>query len=94
MLSLRISFLRKKYHMSQSEVAMILNISASTLGMYEQGRRVPPLDILIKLSHLFDVSLDFLITGHEYTGGLTEDADQMADNCPCKTCFWKEYRRK
>lgn len=94
MLSMRISFLRKKYRMSQSEVAMILNISPSTLGMYEQGRRVPSLDILVKLSHLFDVSLDFLITGHEYTGNLTEDIDTLADICPCKTCFWKEYRSK
>lgn len=94
MLSMRICFLRKKYHMSQSEVAMILNVSTSTLGMYEQGRRAPSLDILIKLAHLFDVSLDFLITGHEYTGGYSEDADRLADSCPCKTCFWKEYRGK
>ena len=94
MLSLRISFLRKKYHMSQSEVATILNISPSTLGMYEQGRRVPSLDILIKIAHLFDVSLDFLITGHEYTGNSPDNENELADHCPCKTCFWKEYRGK
>lgn len=87
MISLRISFLRKKYQMSQSEVAMILNISTSTLGMYEQGRQAPSLDILIKLARLFDVSLDFLITGHEYTGSYTDDADKLTDSCPCKTCF-------
>ena len=66
MLSKQIIALRKKSGLSQSQLARKLNISASTAGMYEQGRRTPSLDVLISMANLFDVSLDYLITGKEY----------------------------
>ena len=65
MLSKRIAYLRKKSEMSQSQLAQHLNVSPSTIGMYEQGRRVPDLPTLHSLSRLFAVSLDYLITGEE-----------------------------
>lgn len=94
MLSYRIAFLRKKYHMSQSQLAAALNISPSTLGMYEQGRRIPSLETIVKIADLFCVSLDYLINGREYSGKETDITNQIPDNCPCKTCYWKEYRGK
>lgn len=65
MLSKQITYLRKKSEMSQSQLAGYLNVSPSTIGMYEQGRRVPDLDALLSLSRIFGVSLDYLITGEE-----------------------------
>ena len=92
MLHARIRALRQKAGMSQAELAEFLNVSASALGMYEQGRRVPGLDALVLLSRLFDVSLDYLITGSEFRPARTaEDPKQTALLCPCSTCFWKEY---
>ena len=73
MLSKRIAHLRKKTEMSQSQLAEHLNISPSTIGMYEQGRRVPDLDVLLSLSRLFGVSLDYLITGEESTQHSSEE---------------------
>lgn len=91
MLSARITYLRKARGMSQSQLASALSISASTVGMYEQGRRVPDLGTLISMSDFFDVSLDFLITGeeHEYRQSRRSEL-----TCPCSTCFWKEFRPK
>lgn len=66
MLSKRIAHLRKKAGMSQSRLALALNVSPSTIGMYEQGRRIPDLPTLISISRLFGVSLDYLITGEEF----------------------------
>lgn len=66
MLSLRMIFLRKMYHMTQAQLAQKLHISPSAVGMYEQGRRVPDLQILVEMSRLFRVSLDYLITGAEF----------------------------
>ena len=66
MLSIQISYLRMQNNLSQAQLAKLLNISPSALGMYEQGRRVPSLDILIKLSEYFHVSLDYLITGRSH----------------------------
>ncbi|WP_343337344.1 hypothetical protein TPELB_23890 [Terrisporobacter petrolearius] len=53
--------LRTEFNMSQSELAKKLDISPSTVGMYEQGRRYPDFDTLIKISEFFNVSLDFLL---------------------------------
>ena len=48
-------------------MARRLNISASAVGMYEQGRREPSIEILVALSEEFGVSIDYLITGHLYS---------------------------
>lgn len=53
--------LREDRNVSRKELAAFLNISVSTLGMYEQGRREPNIDMLIKLADYFNVSLDFLV---------------------------------
>ena len=68
MLSKQITDLRKKQGISQSQLAKELNVSPSTIGMYEQGRRVPDLDTLIAMARLFNVSLDYLVTGKEFVG--------------------------
>ena len=68
MLSKQITDLRKKQGMSQSQLAKELSVSPSTIGMYEQGRRVPALDTLISMARLFNVSLDYLVTGKEFVG--------------------------
>lgn len=66
MIADRIIELRKGDGMTQTQLASKLNISASAVGMYEQGRRVPSIDMLIRMSKIFDVSLDYLITGSEH----------------------------
>ena len=45
----------------------MLKITPSAVGMYEQGRREPSLGILIQMSEIFGVSLDFLATGKAAT---------------------------
>lgn len=68
MLSKQITNLRKKQGMSQSQLAKELSVSPSTIGMYEQGRRVPELKKLLAMAKLFNVSLDYLVTGKEFVG--------------------------
>lgn len=89
----RLTMLRKQARMSQLELSRALHVSASTVGMYEQGRRTPDLDVLIRMSQLFDVSLDYLITGTEFTPSSDNfDSSRSVENCPCHTCYWKEYK--
>jgi transcriptional regulator with XRE-family HTH domain len=64
-MKLRLKQLRGQKGLSQKEMAKILNLSTSSIGMYEQGRRLPTYDTLIRYAQLFDVSLDYLITGKE-----------------------------
>lgn len=46
---------------------MDLSISREALSYYENGKRSPDIDMLILLSEYFNVSIDFLITGKEFT---------------------------
>ena len=63
MMGARIAALRRRAGLSQAELAHLLQCSASAVGMYEQGRREPSVDILVKLSRIFQVSTDYLLTG-------------------------------
>lgn len=53
--------LREEKGLTQSELGKELGISPSTVGMYEQGRRVPDVPILKKMSAFFNVSIDYLL---------------------------------
>ncbi len=63
MLGERIAALRRQAGLSQAELAQRLRISASAMGMYEQGRREPSVDTLVALARELQVSTDFLLTG-------------------------------
>ncbi len=67
MLGERICLLRQRQGWSQAELARRLNISPSTVGMYEQGRREPSLAGAVELSRAFGVSVDYLLTGTPLT---------------------------
>lgn len=53
--------LRKANHLSQQDLATVLEISKSAVSMYEQGRREPDFIILRKIADFFQVNLDYLI---------------------------------
>ncbi len=59
--------IRKKKGYSQLKVAMDLTISRESISYYESGKRSPDIEMLIKLSEYFNVSIDYLITGKEFT---------------------------
>ena len=63
MIGQRIAALRKNAHLSQAELARILGVSPSAVGMYEQGRREPSAAGLVALAHVFGVTTDYLLTG-------------------------------
>lgn len=53
--------LRKKYSLSQKQVADHLGISPSIVAGYETGYRTPSTEVLIKLSGLYQCTLDYLV---------------------------------
>ena len=55
---------RKKY--SQLKVTMDLSISREALSYYENGKRSPDGEMLVKMSRYFSVSIDFLVFGEDY----------------------------
>lgn len=63
MLGFRIAALRREAGMSQSQLARLLQVSPSTVGMYEQGRREPSAEMLLTISRVLGVSVDYLLSG-------------------------------
>ena len=59
--------IRKKKKYSQLKVAMDLSISREALSYYETGKRSPDLEMLCRLSRYFNVSIDYLIFGEDFT---------------------------
>lgn len=61
MLYRRIRDLREDNNLKQKEVAVYLHCSQQVYSNYELGQRDIPTDILIGLSELYHVSVDYLL---------------------------------
>lgn len=57
----RIKSLREEKSMNQAELAKILQISPSAVGMYERDEREPNNELTIKIADFFQVSTDYLL---------------------------------
>ena len=82
--------LRTDHDYTQTQIGAKLNISRQAYSNYETGKRIPDLDILIRIADLYHVSLEQLIlqpctgagvvnenTGPYYIGMEVESADTI-----------------
>ena len=68
MISNKLKTLREEAGLTQTELAQQLQIGVSTLRLYENGQRTPPLDVIVKICRFFSVTSDYLLS----LGGLRE----------------------
>lgn len=54
---------RKACKLTQRQVAQLLNVVESCYANWEQGRTEPNIDMLRKLTKIFNVTVDELING-------------------------------
>lgn len=52
---------RKRRKMTQQMLADRLNVSRGTVAMWEIGKNTPPADMLVRISELFNCSVDYLL---------------------------------
>lgn len=71
---IRIRDLRKSRNLTQEEFASRLNVSVDHLGRLELGKRGCSIDLLIEVAIYFDISLDYLILGKEYSSQRVKQA--------------------
>lgn len=62
LLSENIRYLRSQLGHSQQKVADALNITRGRYGKYEDGATEPPLEILLRVSRYYHVSIDLLLS--------------------------------
>lgn len=65
----RIKDLRLSKHLTQKELAQLLNVKPTTVSGWELGRNEPSIDTLKDLARIFGVSVD-------YMAGATESLDK------------------
>lgn len=71
--------LREERGLTQKELAKGMELSPSMISMYEAGGSYPSVEILIRLSHYFRVSTDYLLgvsdsNGYDFSGLTDEQA--------------------
>lgn len=85
MFSDKLRLLRKERKMTQTELSKILGVSPSTIGMYEQGRREPDTQMLLKIANLFEVPAGYLIGNEERPRTQnTEEISELLQNLLCE----------
>lgn len=70
--------LRTAAGLTQVEIAEKLEISRSTIGMYETGAREPNFETLEKIADFFNVDIDYLLGRTDRTTLLPETAGQYS----------------
>lgn len=85
---LRLKQLREQWHLTQSGLALKLNLSQSTVSAYEVGDRTPDLETLVSIAQFFGVSLDYL-------AGLTDSKHPLtqSDLTPEELAHLYTYRQ-
>lgn len=82
--------LRNDHNYTQTQIGEKLNISRQAYSNYETGKRIPDIDMLIRIADIYQVTLEQLITqtctktgiinettGPYYTGMIVESADTI-----------------
>lgn len=57
----RIKILREEFGFTQQDLANKLECSKSVIGLYESETRKPSMEVLLKLSDIFNCSIDYLL---------------------------------
>lgn len=57
----RIKQLREENNWTQLELSQKMNCAMSSIAMYEKEERKPSLEVLVKLSEIFNCSIDYLL---------------------------------
>ena len=60
----RLKTLRKQKNWAQKELAAQVDVRFQQLNKYESGLNIPPAEMLVKLSDVLGVSVDYLLTGN------------------------------
>lgn len=64
----KIKYCREANDLSQSQLSQKLGVSQRNISYYENGERIPPADILLKLADIFKVSIDYILGNDNHVG--------------------------
>ena len=59
-----LKMMRKSRNLNQVQLAAQLNVTKQTISNWENNNILPSIDMLVKISHYFSVSTDYLLELH------------------------------
>ena len=77
-LGYKLKTLRVKNQLSRKQVADLVGVSVSTIGLYESDERLPSLPVLVKLATQYKTSVDYLL-GVDCSGKETLSLEGLSD---------------
>lgn len=86
----RLKSLRENAGYTQKFVAEKIGVKNNTLSSYEAGKRQPDYLTLKKLSDLYEVSIDYIITGNKNSQSPDEMWEEFLD--PKTQIFFKDLK--
>ena len=75
----RLAKARKEKEFTQSDVAEKLNVSFQAVSLWERGETTPEIDKLVDIASLYQVSIDWLLTGKTEERVLLDFQDSLSD---------------
>lgn len=60
-LGYKLKTLRVNNQLTRKQVADLVGVSSSTIGLYETGERLPSIPVLVKLATRYKTSIDYLL---------------------------------
>ncbi|ATP41392.1 transcriptional regulator [Solibacillus sp. R5-41] len=70
---------RQKHNLSQQQLGEKLNISRQSISKWERGESYPSIELLIKISDLFEITLDELVKqDNSLKEKIIKDSQQLA----------------
>lgn len=75
----RMAKARKDKGFTQNDVAERLNVSFQAVSLWERGETTPEIDKLVEIASLYQVSLDWLLTGKKEERVLLDFQDSLSD---------------
>ena len=61
MFGVMLKMMRKSRNLNQVQLAAQLNVTKQTISNWENNNILPSIDMLVKISHYFSVSTDYLL---------------------------------
>lgn len=77
----KITFLRKKKKITQEQLSEILNVSRQSVSRWEMDVAFPETEKLIRLSKLFDCSIDYLLNNEIHCKEESQEQISAQDCC-------------
>ena len=88
----RIKELRKEKKITQLQLSLALDVTQETISSYEHGRHLPSLSALMRMSKIFDASMDYIMCMSDVRY-MVDESDSNAADTTQRTLLLNCYRK-